>query len=185
MEKKISYSGVVITVLALAVLVMSVGFAAFSQNLQLNGTAQVSTSKWNVYLDDSTYEKTEGSVEPTEAPVINETSMTYSVNLTKPGDFYEFTIHVKNDGTFDANLTGITMSSIAEHQNYLKYTVTYDGTEYNTTTSSLSLPLVAETGDKEVKVRVEYVQPSDATQLPSEVKTVTLNATLNYAQDEA
>ena len=185
MEKKISYSGVVITVLVLAVLVMSIGFAAFSANIQLNGTAQVSNSKWHVYLDDSTYEKTVGSVEPTEAPDIQETSMTYSVNLTKPGDFYEFTIHVKNDGTFDANLTGITMSSIAEHQNYLKYTVTYDGTEYNTTTSSLSLPLVAETGDKEVKVRVEYVQPSDATQLPSDVKTVTLNATLNYAQDEA
>ena len=58
MEKKISYSGVIMTVLAVAVLVMSIGFASFSQNLQLNGTAQVSTSKWHVYLDNSTYEAT-------------------------------------------------------------------------------------------------------------------------------
>lgn len=182
MEKKISYSGVIITVLAAAILVMSVGFAAFSANINFNGTANVSSTTWNVFLDESTYKKTEGSVEPVSEPTINANSMTYSVNLTKPGDFYEFTIHVKNTGSFNARLKSLTMTDISEHSNYLKYTITYAGTPYTSSNSSLSIPLNAGTGDEEVKVRVEYVQPLQATDLPSELKAITLNAAFDYEQ---
>lgn len=182
MEKKISYSGLVVVVLAVAVLVMSVGFAVFSTNLSINGTAQVSSSSWQVEFDESSYEETVGSVSPTSDPTINTTSMTYQVTLAKPTDFYEFTIDVKNLGTFNAQLKSITMTDISEHANYLKYTVTYNGTQYTQTTSNLSIPLEAGTGVEEVKVRVEYVQPSDASQLPSEAKTVTLSASLDYEQ---
>ena len=68
MEKKISYSGLVVVVLAVAVLVMSVGFAVFSTNLSINGTAQVSSSSWQVEFDESSYEETVGSVSPTSDP---------------------------------------------------------------------------------------------------------------------
>lgn len=182
MEKKISYSGVIITVLAVAILVMSVGFAVFSANINFNGTANVSSTRWNVFLDESTYQKTEGSVESVSEPTINTNSMTYSVNLTKPGDFYEFTIHVKNTGSFNAKLKSLTMTDISEHSNYLKYTITYAGTPYTSSNSSLSIPLNAGTGDEEVKVRVEYVQPLQATDLPSELKAITLNAAFDYEQ---
>ena len=127
MEKKISYSGLVVVVLAVAVLIMSVGFAVFSTNLSINGTAQVSSSNWQVEFDESSYEETPGSVSPTSVPTINTTSMTYQVTLAKPTDFYEFTIDVKNLGTFNAQLKSITMTDITEHANYLKYTVTYNG----------------------------------------------------------
>ena len=183
MEKKISYSGVIITVLAAAILVMSVGFAAFSANINFNGTANVSSTTWNVFLDESTYQKTEGSVEPVSEPTINTNSMTYSVNLTKPGDFYEFTIHVKNTGSFNAQLKSLTMTDLPEDQEkYLTYTITYAGTPYTSSNSSLSIPLNAGTGDEEVKVRVEYVQPENSTDLPSELKAITLNASFDYEQ---
>lgn len=182
MEKKISYSGLTITLLAVAIVIMSVGFAAFSANLNINGTAQVSSSSWRVEFDESTYKETEGSVSPTSDPTINTTSMTYQVTLAKPTDFYEFTIDVKNLGTFDAQLKSITMTDISEHANYLKYTVTYGGTEYTKTTSNLSIPLTAGSGVEEVKVRVEYIQPSDSSLLPSEAKTVTLSTSLDYQQ---
>ena len=183
MEKKISYSGVIITVLAAAILVMSVGFAAFSANINFNGTANVSSTTWNVFLDESTYQKTGGSVEPVSEPTINANSMTYSVNLTKPGDFYEFTIHVKNTGSFNAQLKSLTMTDLPEDQEkYLIYTITYAGTPYTSSNSSLSIPLNAGTGDEEVKVRVEYVQPENSTDLPSELKAITLNASFDYEQ---
>ena len=55
---------------------------------------------------------------------ISNLSMTYKVTLSKPGDFYEFTVDVKNSGTFDASLTGITMTYLTEAQSkYLTYKV--------------------------------------------------------------
>ena len=182
MEKRINHSGIVIVLLAVALVAMSVGFAVFSTTLNFNGEAQVSSSSWRVELDESSYEETEGSVSPSSAPTINTTSMTYNVTLAKPTDFYEFTIDVKNLGTFDANLKSITMSDISTHSNYLKYTVTYKGQEYTQTTPDLSIPLTAGSGVETVKVRVEYIQPADSSQLPSSPQNVTLTTSLDYEQ---
>ena len=182
MEKRMNHSGIVIMLLAVAIVAMSVGFAVFSANINLNGTAHVSSSSWRVELDEGSYEETVGSVSPTSTPTINATSMTYDVTLAKPTDFYEFTIDVKNLGTFDAKLTGITLSDISTHSNYLKYTVTYNDQEYSQTSTGLSEILSATSGVETVKVRVEYVQPDDSTQLPSTPQNVTLTATLDYEQ---
>ena len=55
------------------------------------------------------------------SPSVGETSITYEVTLEKPGDFYSFDIDVINDGSFDAQLTKITMSELTEAQSkYLK-----------------------------------------------------------------
>ena len=165
MEKGKNVQLAVIAVLAVAVLAMSVGYAAFSTQLNLNGTANVKASSWNVAFDEDA------------------TTVSYSVTLEKPGDYYEADVNVKNTGTFDANLTGITMSSLTtEQQKYLKYTVTYDGTEYTASTSNLAIALAKQTGTAPVKVRVEYVQPTDATDLPASDVEVSLTATLAYEQ---
>lgn len=185
MEKRISYSGVAIILLIVAIVAMSIGFAVFSSNLKINGSATVSSSSWKVEFDPATLEVTEGSVSATE-PSINATTATYTVTLAKPGDFYEFTVDVKNLGTFDANLTSVTMSDISQHSKYLTYSVTYGSqSPYTQTTSGLSLPLAAESGVETVKVRVEYVQPADSTDLPATEQQVTLNTTLLYEQATA
>lgn len=182
MEKKRTGQIVTILVLSFAVLFMSVGFAAFSQTLDINGTANVDAAKWSVHFDKATYEETTGSVTATN-PTIGDTSITYEITLEKPGDYYSFNINVINDGTFDANLTKITISSLTEaQQKYLKYTVTYDGTPYTTTTSNLNSLLSAKTGQKTVNVKVEYILPEQSTDLPTEEVTVTLNAALDYSQ---
>ena len=75
------------------------------------------------------------------------------------------------------------MSSLTtEQQKYLKYTVTYDGTEYTASTSNLAIALAKQTGTAPVKVRVEYVQPTDAADLPASDVEVSLTATLAYEQ---
>lgn len=183
MEKKFKYSGVIVILLVVVVVAMSVGFAVYSTMININGTATVQTANWNVALDEATYQETEGSVAASPRPTINATSMNYTVTLNEPGDFYEFTIDVKNTGTFDAELKGITMGGITGHENYLKYTITYDGTDYTTTNASLSgLTLAAETGVKEIKVRVEYIQPASASDLPQTQQTVNLTASFDFQQ---
>ena len=72
----------------------------------------------------------------------------------------------------------------AAQQKYLTYTVTYDGTAYTASNTSLSssLPCTSGSNTKVVKVRVDYVQPETSTDLPSEAVNVTLTASLDYEQ---
>lgn len=185
MEKKRNGQLAVILVLAVAILFMSVGFAAYSTTLNINGTATVKANKWSVHFVDTSYAETTGSVAATNH-TISDTSATYTVTLTKPGDFYEFSIDVINDGSFDAVLKSITMSTLsAAEAKYLTYTLTYDGTAYTASQSGLSLSLPYATGSntKTVKVRVSYVQPENSADLPTtEDATVTLTASLGYEQ---
>lgn len=184
MEKQRNTQMLVIAVLAVAVLTMSVGFASFTQKLNISGNTTVSASRWNVKFVDTSYAESSGSVTVSEANrTITGTSVTYAVKLTKPGDFYEFTIDVNNSGTFNANLTGVTLSSLsAEQSKYLKYTLTYNGTEYSASTSGLSVLLAANGGTLPVKVRVEYIQPTNPEDLPQNEVVVPLTASLSYEQ---
>lgn len=183
MKKSISFSSVTIILLVVAIVAMSVGFAAFASNLKIEGTTSVESSNWNIAFQEDSYQETEGSVTVSdEDRSIAGTSMTYNVTLTQPGDFYEFTINVENKGTFDATLTGITLSSLTPEQaKYLTYTVSYNGSSYTTTQDSLNIDLL-NSATAPVKVRVEYIQPASPEDLPSQVQQISLNATLNYVQ---
>ena len=185
MKKGVGFSAVLIVLLVVAVVAMSIGFAAFSQNLPINGTATVQSSNWSVQFKTDSYSETPGSIQvDTGNRTLNATSMTYEVTLAEPGDFYEFTVTVENSGTLDAQLSGITMSTLTEsQQKYLKYEITYDGgSTYTQTTSGLNVELLhGDTAD--VKVRVEYVQPDNPEDLPTTgPEQISLTATLNYTQ---
>ena len=186
MEKHKNTQTLVIAVLAFAILFMSVGFAAYSSKLNINGTATVKASKWSVHYVTTSYGETTGSEQATSHNITN-TDFTFAVTLNKPGDFYEATVNVINDGTFDARLTALTMSTLTEAQaKYLTYKVTYDGVEYSASQTGLTNLLTYTTGSntKVVKVRVDYVQPEASADLPTENVDVTLTASLDYTQVE-
>lgn len=182
MKKQKKDKGIIVLLLIGAIF-MTVGFATYAGKLNINGTVGVKTSKWSISYDKNSYSETTGSVEAAEKS-ITETDYTFKTTLSKPGDFYEATVNVKNEGTFNAKLTKITMSSLTEaQQKYLKYTVTYDETTYTQTTDNLQLQLAA-SGTKALKVRVEYLQPDNSTDLPSTDTSVTISGSLEYGMAE-
>jgi len=174
--------GVIVLLVIIAIL-MTIGFANFAENLNVNGTVTVKSTKWSVHYDNASYKEATGSVAASEKS-LTDTDYTFTATLTKPGDVYEATVDIVNDGSFAANLTGITMSTLTEaQQKYLTYTVTYDGKEYNATTSGLTYAL--NTGDtKTVKVKVAYIQPENSTDLPTTDTTVTISGSFNYDMAE-
>lgn len=185
MKKSLNYSSITIVLLGIALVIMSIGYANFERDLNINGTANVGSSKWSIKFLDSTYDETDGSVAADEESFnIAESTLTYSVELTKPGDFYEFTIDVKNEGTFDANLTAITLPTLTEAQaKYLTHELYYNGTKYTSSQSNIEDISLVSGASATVKVRVQYIQPANASDLPAAAQTITLNATLSYTQD--
>lgn len=181
MERQNRTLVVVVAILAVTVLCMSIGFATYNQDLDINGTTTVEAAKWDIHFKEGSYVESTGSVVATSYS-LDVTTMSYEVTLSAPGDYYEFTATVENGGTFDANLVKLTMTSLTDEQaKYLTYTITYDGQTYTTTTSDLSIAL-AKGATKDVTVRVEYVAPTDATELPTTAQTISLDATLSYKQ---
>lgn len=169
----------IIILLIVAVLLMTVGFALYTQTLNINGSVTVKGKPWDVRYVSGTVTPTTGSVTATDATV-TDTNFSFTVTLEKPGDFYEATITAKNFGTVPAKLTGITMSTLtAEQQKYLSYTVTYNGTAYTASDTNLNVALAANATHL-VKVRVEYKQPADANDLPSTNQTINVTGSLAY-----
>lgn len=189
MERQRGAQTLLIAVLAVAVLAMSIGFAAaaYNQNLTIGGTNNVTAkaAKWSVHYDTTTYKETTGTdYVAATAHDLTTTAWTFTATL-EPGQTYEATANVVNDGTFDAKLANITMSALETAQKeYLKYSVFVNGTEYTQTTNglSVSLPKMNGTtpGSNTVKVVVKYIIPSDPNVLPTTDQTVTLSATLGY-----
>ena len=107
------------------VLVISSGFAFLSSNLFINGTIGYKESKWNVYFDNIQVEKNDISA---GLPTIEEdkTTIMFGGTFNVPGEIFEFSIDVVNDGTIDAMLNEITKIGITnENSEYLSFDINY------------------------------------------------------------
>ena len=158
---------------------ISVGYAALSTTLQINGTANVASNSWLVYFTN--IQVTSGSVIATTAPTTSGTStttLTWAVNLQTPGDFYEYNVDVKNDGTIDAMIGSLSNTSLTTNQaKYLNYSVTYDDG------AAIEQYDKLDSGDMvTLKVRVEYKTDLNPEDLPSEPAEITFEYTSNYVQ---
>jgi hypothetical protein len=137
-------------------------------------------SKWDVNIDELSYEETIGSV-PAEHHSISATTSTSEVTLAKPGDFYEYTVKIDNDGSLNAALRSINIEGISEYQkNYLNLTVTYGEEKFTERTKDLNV-LLNPNQSINVIVRVEYKEIDQAI-LPLVPQTFNLVTTFAYQQ---
>ena len=157
------------------ILLLGLGFAALAANLKIDGTVNVAKTSWDVHFENVSI--TEGSVTANPAPTSNNTDtteMTYTINFTKPGDYFEFTTDIVNDGTIDAMVDVVSNNAYANASStspitlptYLTSTVTYsDGLEIQP-----NQELKHDTSEK-IKVRVEFKKDINISDLPSDGNT--------------
>ena len=114
MEKERKIKVLSVAALLVAVLGLTVAFAALSQTLTINGSATVNAASWDVHFENLSEATIEGGAEVVTKPTITEdgTSIqTFKVKLTKPLDSVIYTFDVKNAGSINAKLTGITKAA--------------------------------------------------------------------------
>ena len=111
----------VLSIVMVSVLTLTVVYAALSTTLQINGQAEVSAANWEIHLDNVVLNSSSAT---TAVPTITDSkTATFSTTLTKPGDFYEFTIDVVNEGTIDAMIESFNKSPELsdEQKKYINY----------------------------------------------------------------
>ncbi len=104
----------VLAVLAIVISItaLTIGFAAFSSTLTIEGTATVEASSWDVHFENLAQVALTGDAEEITAPTINTNDAVisdYDVVLKTPGDSVTYTFDVVNDGSYDAILSTFTM----------------------------------------------------------------------------
>ena len=120
MEKQRTIRMLGLITVFVAVLGLTVAFAAMSKTLTINGTAEVANSKWDVHLatnEDGSINMDEwqnnylseiGNGKLTKLPIISSTTVSdFEVTLTKPDDEVKLGFLIKNDGTMNAKLADI------------------------------------------------------------------------------
>ena len=197
--KKNKKNKTLLTVIIL-LLAITIGYAAIATTLKINGSADVKSARWNVYWDENSIAVTEGSVATTqgnEARVTDsgKTQIEYSVELSEPGDFYEFTVDAVNEGSLNAKIApngvknnvyesdGTTPKNLP---NYIGYTVKYAENDADVTAGDV---LEAKKGNtptrKKYKVRVWYKTDIDPSTLnESTTETLKLVFEVDYVQGE-
>ena len=176
-----------IILLVAVLLFMAVGFAAYSQTLNIGGGTSGTSSKavfknaWNVHYKTGTLQES-GTATVTPTSSLTATDFTFNVTLNKPGDTYVATWQVINEGTVKAKLTDINLSNLTDAQKkYVEYKLTYDSTAYTASTSGLSNEIAANGGTKDVTLTITYKSPATQDELPKSDETITINGSLVYA----
>ena len=93
------------TICIAAFLMLGIGYAVLSQQLDINGTAQI-TSNWKI-LFTSAEEKEMNNATTTKKEISDLTTLTLDVNLTQPGASATYDVVVENQGDLDAVLSKI------------------------------------------------------------------------------
>ena len=158
---------------------MGIGYAVLNTTLGIDGTSQLANAKWDIHFDN--IQVKEGSVTPTSAATItDDTTVSFSVTLENPGDFYEFNVDVVNAGTINAMIDTISIQPVLteNQQKYLDYIVTYsDGTE-------LAENQRLDAGDSEtLRIAFIYKEADDPDDYPDEDEDIPVEVSIIYVQE--
>lgn len=177
MDRSRRFKIVSIFILIIAVIGLSIAYAAMSEILSITGTAKMNSADWHIKFENLSVEKTGDAT--FVLPTLSDTSLLdYEVNLTKPGDSVTFIFDVTNNGNIDAVLgtvtkgkpecNGVGSNATSDAKtvcNNLIYSLKYeDGSDVK----------VGDTLDKKEvsKMKLQLVYNSDASVLPNDDVTV-------------
>ena len=89
-------------ILVIILLGITIGYAALTSTLKINGSTAVTKNTWNIYWDNIA---NQDGVTPTTSQIVSENAnhpnniVNFEVAFDKPGDYYEFTVDAVNAGT--------------------------------------------------------------------------------------
>jgi len=114
-------------ILFILVLIIGIGYAYISTNLSILTNLAFRTNNWNIYFDNI-IEKNGSEFVTThpETSGTNTTDISFTVNLPKPGDYYEFYVDIVNDSDIDAMVSLVTKNNLtSSQQQYAEFLITY------------------------------------------------------------
>ena len=175
MKKK----NILIMSLCFILLVMGIGYSAFSSKLNINSSSSI-TSNWDVEITSIEKTNVSGNVVEKDKSFTKDTA-TFNVEMEKPGNYVYYKIGVTNKGSIDAIATfgNLTCTNTAfECGAYTDGNVTKIETNTNLTDARL---IISANETEYYNVYIKF--KSEITSMPNNL-TNTLNLNLTYKQSD-
>ena len=168
--------------LVLLLMFVSIGYAYLNSTLNITGASTINNPTWDIHWENIVVKP--GSVSASTPTIdTNKTTVTYSVNLVTPGDFYEFTVDAVNAGSIDGMVSVISNKlndvEITTLPNYLEYSISY----YDDIEVEQNHLLAAGTSEK-YKVHVGYKKNISQSDLPTNTQTFNFTFAIIYVQKD-
>ena len=135
MEKTRKIKIISLCALLVAVLGLTVAFAALSQTLTINGSAAVNAASWDIHFEKTSGKETEvkGAATFTEPTLSGTTIENFSATLTKPGDSVTYYFDIVNNGTVDAVVSSydfpLAIRECLKNNNAYSYCMNFDSND--------------------------------------------------------
>lgn len=177
-KKRLNYLLVIVLLL-----LVSVGYAVLSTNLNIVGVSTINNSTWDIHWENVSVKS--GSVTVDTSTIdTNKTTVNYEVTLSIPGDYFEFTVDAVNAGTIDGMISVVSNklngTEITTLPSYLEYKVSYeDGVEIAPN------HLLAANSSEKYKVHVGYKKDISVSDIPSTAQTLNLTFSVTYVQSDS
>lgn len=164
---------ILIGALIFAIVIMSVGYAAFATTLNINGNATIA-GKWDVQITGITPVISGTASDATAS--FTATTATFDAKLMKPGDSITYTVDIENKGTIDAKLNSIVLTPESQKKDGGTGS---DAILYDIVSKPADSSVLAAGASTTVVVKVTY-DPA-ATTIPTET-TRSFTGTIEYVQ---
>ena len=174
LNRKILY--MILCLVLIFVFSLTLVYAALSTTLNIIGIAQINNASWDIHLENVVVNPYSVSIDP---KIIDNDKITFTADLTTPGEFYKFTVDIVNSGSIDAMVESIIKSPelTTDQKKYLKYEVEYVGG------ASINETQLIKSGEKKtISVFVSYRNDIPISDLPTNEINLNLEIRLVYVQ---
>lgn len=159
--------------------IITIGYASLSRRLNINGNTSIASNSWIIYFDNVN-EITKNADITSSATIIHDEKdeIDFKINFENPGESYEFTADIVNDGTIDAMIDDIQMTGIDDDiKNIIEWKITYlDNTELQKCDELLK------ESRRKIRVIVNYKKDITKADLPTSTTEKTFKLKINYVQ---
>lgn len=119
--KKKSIKKLVFTII---ILFISIGFAVLTSNLSLNTKIAFRENTFDMHFENINVLDSSTITNPS-ASITDTTSIDFSGDFNKPGEYIDFSFYIVNSGTIDGQLNSITTNLTTEQLEYINYSFKY------------------------------------------------------------
>ena len=177
--KMLSLSAVIVAVLGL-----TVAFAALSTTLNIKGSAYLDAAKWGIKFENLSEPVKVGTATTTGTAKIEESKSAeiteINVGLSTPGDKVTYTVDLVNKGTINAKIDNIEKTVLtSEQQRYLTFKVT-DQNGYEIKQGDI----LSAGETKKLTITIEFIKDLTKEDLPKQTSTISLSYKLNFVQTD-
>ena len=172
-----------IMLLLILLIGISIGYSLLNTNLNIIGHSGINKNTWDIHWEN-VQPNVESNITAEEPTISNDgKTVSYELEFELPGDFYEFDVDAKNDGSISGIISDIkhTAYDVLEDEeitlpDYIKYSIVYK----NTQEAPVKNDILNSKEKRTYTVRIEY--DKNAKTLPNETKKIRITDEVIYTQ---